>query len=87
LFWWWKSGPLKGGRAMRSGNWKLYQEPGDQPTPVQLFDLAADPQEKMDLAAKFPERVTSLKQVFDTWAAGVEADAAQPPGAKESTKP
>lgn len=59
------------------GNWKLYQEPGDKPTPAQLFDLAADPQEKTDLAAKFPDKMTTLKQAFDTWAPGVEADAAQ----------
>jgi hypothetical protein len=53
---------------------------------VQLFDLASDPQEKTDLAAKYPDKVTALKQSFDAWAASVEADAAQPAAAKESDK-
>jgi hypothetical protein len=34
-----------------------------------------------------PPPLTAFKQTFDTGAAGFEADAAQPTGAKEATKP
>ncbi|MBU3666546.1 MAG: N-acetylgalactosamine 6-sulfatase (GALNS) [Chthoniobacterales bacterium] len=96
LFWWWKSGvgrpggtppPLGGGWAMRSGNWKLLQDSGDNPPPVQLFDLAADPKETTDLAKARPDLVADLKKRFDAWAVEVEADASRARAPKDSAKP
>ena len=49
-------------RAVRDGDWKLFvPEGGAEP---QLFDLAADPNEATDLAAKRPEKVAALKQLL-----------------------
>jgi arylsulfatase A-like enzyme len=44
------------GSALRHGDWKLI----DRGTP-ELYNLAADPYEKTNLAAKHPERVTELR--------------------------
>ena len=44
--------------AVRDGDWKLVQNrPGE---PFRLFDLAADPGERIDLAAERPERLRDL---------------------------
>ncbi len=48
--------------AVRQGNWKLVV--GKKKTSAELFDLAADPYEKTDLASQYPERVKELKQVL-----------------------
>jgi uncharacterized sulfatase len=38
---------------------------GDQPKPMMLFDLQSDPAEQHDVAAKHPEVVKRLKQLYD----------------------
>lgn len=38
---------------------------GDEPAPMQLFDLQSDPGEQADVAARHPEEVRRLKAVFD----------------------
>jgi arylsulfatase A-like enzyme len=52
--------------ALRRGNWKLVRQAGrgNSPRP-ELFDLAADPAEKNDLAAKQPEVVRELQGTWD----------------------
>ena len=55
--------------AYRQGNWKALRLPepygnGDW----QLYDLATDPGEMRDLAAKFPERVDLLAKAWDAYA-------------------
>lgn len=40
---------------------------GDEPKPLQLFDLANDPGEQRDVAAKNPEVVARLKKAFDEY--------------------
>jgi hypothetical protein len=39
---------------------------------VQLYDLAVDPSEKTDLAAKHPEILNRMKAEFETWHASVQ---------------
>lgn len=51
-------------RALRSGDWKLVAR-GDEP--AQLFDLASDPSERVDLAAREPARVTALEAEWSAW--------------------
>lgn len=38
---------------------------GDEPKPLQLFDLQTDPAEQHDVAAKFPDEVKRLQAAFD----------------------
>jgi arylsulfatase A-like enzyme len=54
-----------GGRdvAVRQGNWKLIVHRKPKAS-VELFNLAADPNEQKDLAAEQPERMTALKRLF-----------------------
>ncbi len=51
------------GIAVREGDWKLIIDAkGDKP---ELFDLASDPNESNDLAAKHPEKVVLLRGELD----------------------
>jgi len=51
--------------AVRLGDWKLLKPSiDDQP---KLFNLAADPGEKNDLAAKEPARANELQKLWDDW--------------------
>ncbi len=57
--------------AIRAGPWRLvhfYEDSCDE-----LYDLANDPSETTDLAARNPERVTTLKKQLDAWLAEVGA--------------
>jgi hypothetical protein len=45
-----------------------------QAPPAQLFDLEADPQESIDLAAREPERVARMTRRLETWFEEVEAE-------------
>jgi arylsulfatase A-like enzyme len=47
-------------RAVRDGDWKHVWTTLLQPT-VELYDLAADPEETTDVAADHPERVAELQ--------------------------
>jgi arylsulfatase A-like enzyme len=58
--------------AARSQDWKLVQPLGagekwDGKTSFQLYDMAHDPLELNDLAARQPERVADLKARYDAW--------------------
>lgn len=55
--------PNRRQRAVRSGHWKLLVDGGQ----YLLFDLAADPGERSDLAAAHPELVVSLKGLLADW--------------------
>lgn len=50
--------------AIRKGNWKLVKIGGGQP---ELYDLAADIGEKIDLAAQKPEKVKGLDAQLMKW--------------------
>jgi arylsulfatase A-like enzyme len=60
------------GGAIRVGGWKLVvTRPRRKPeasTRVELFDLAQDPTEKVNLAAVHPEKVAELRARLDTFA-------------------
>ena len=57
-----------GGRAVRSGNWKLVALKDES---WRLYDLAEDRTETNDLAAEFPERVQSMSRAWEQWAKDV----------------
>ena len=59
----WRIPPPRNQRAVRSGNWKLLFD-GAQ---VLLFDLATDPGERNDLAARQPGKVATLKRLYLAW--------------------
>ncbi len=61
----WNSGEPKGEWAVREGNWKAH----GFKQKYELYDLASDPSEKTDLAAKRPELAKRLAKRHETWLA------------------
>ena len=59
----WSKGGDNGEFAVRGGDWKLHSVKDQQ----QLFNLAEDPGEKVNLAAKHPEQINTLNTAFDKW--------------------
>jgi arylsulfatase A-like enzyme len=59
-------------RAVRSGRWKLLVDGTPQ---FFLYDLAADPGERNDLAAQRPDLVRSLWRLIEAWEKDVKEDA------------
>ena len=53
----------KGGRAIRSGNWKLIQQPIQSDS--RLYDLSADIGEENNLAGQHPKLVRELEAKMD----------------------
>ncbi len=53
-------------RWMRRGRWKLIV-PQDDSQPTELYDLAADPTEKKNLAAEHPRTVREMLVLLDAW--------------------
>jgi arylsulfatase A-like enzyme len=64
--------PARQQHAVRSGNWKLLVDGGQQ----LLFDLSRDPGERNDLAAQHPDVVRKLKAELDLWQRDVDREAA-----------
>ena len=69
-------------RAVRSGRWKLLREGNDAGHPgvdfaFFLFDLATDPGERTDLAARRPDLVRSLWGLIQAWEKDVDQEAAK----------
>lgn len=52
--------------AARQGDWKLVNSRGGSGRP-ELYDLAADPGEKNDLAGREPARVAHMQALYDAW--------------------
>lgn len=63
LFWEWRDG-----KAIRDGDWKLVSWKDEW----FLYDLKADPVEENDLSSKHPDKVKSLKSMYDEWASEFE---------------
>ncbi|HWW58867.1 MAG TPA: sulfatase-like hydrolase/transferase [Sphingopyxis sp.] len=57
----WRSGDY---RAVRAGDWKL--QVTKRPEKARLYNLAADPTERHDLAASDPQRVAELRAMIET---------------------
>ncbi|MDX2035632.1 MAG: sulfatase [Isosphaeraceae bacterium] len=53
-------------RWVNDGRWKLIV-PEATDAPVELFEIAADPEEKSDVASKHPEVVRRLREQLDGW--------------------
>lgn len=62
----WRSGDY---RVVRAGDWKL--QVSKRPEKVWLFNLAADPTEQVNLAAKDPTRVAELRKLIETQNSGL----------------
>jgi arylsulfatase A-like enzyme len=59
----WSEGGATGDWAVRSGNWKLVASAQRS----ELYDLATDPAEKNDVAARQPEKVKELTARYNQW--------------------
>jgi arylsulfatase A-like enzyme len=57
--------------AVRDGRWKLLRN--DRDAVLMLFDLLADPGERVDVSAAHPEVVDDLNIALNEWIAGLEA--------------
>lgn len=62
----WEFHEKKGRVALRQGKWKAvrYEVSMDADSPVELYDLSADPAETTNVATRYPEIVTKLSQLI-----------------------
>jgi hypothetical protein len=69
--------------SVRTSRWHLVNVQPDGKKAWQLFEVPADPAEKLDLAAKHPEVVRELEAAYDVWWESVQPqlvnEAAIPP--------
>ena len=70
----------EGNRAIRQGKWKLVSR---ENKPWELYDLDVDRTERHDLAPGQPERVRTMSDLWDAWAARADV---LPLGAWKQTK-
>ncbi|WP_234042012.1 sulfatase family protein [Persicirhabdus sediminis] len=52
--------------AIRQGDWKLCWNSRSDQT-IELYNLAEDPGERVDLVNKYPERAQQMQDAFDAW--------------------
>ncbi len=79
LFWHFPHYTNQGGRpsgAMRDGNWMLVEYYDEEK--AELYDLRADPGERVDLAARHSGRVARMRAALDRWRKSVDAQANRP---------
>ena len=53
--------------AVRKGDWKLIWRTA-LPSRIELFNIAQDPGERTDLAAKYPDKVAELQRIAEAQA-------------------
>ncbi|MBI2273613.1 MAG: arylsulfatase [Bacteroidetes bacterium] len=56
----------EGNKAIRTGSWKLVKDWEDPDW--ELYNITADPSETRNLATQYPDRVSSMKKEYETWA-------------------
>jgi arylsulfatase A-like enzyme len=79
LYWHYPHYSNQGGRpggAVRVGNWKLLEFFEDER--VELYDLAKDPGELLDLAAAEPDRASTMRRQLAEWRVSVGAQMPTP---------
>jgi hypothetical protein len=54
-------------RALRSERWKLLYRPTRRGARIDLFDLVADPDERLDVAAAHPDVTAALRRRLEAW--------------------
>jgi N-acetylgalactosamine-6-sulfatase len=64
----WKTSAVQSASAIRDGQWKLHY-PNSKRGELALYDLAADPGEKNNLAAQQPAIVQRLSAKVEAWQA------------------
>jgi N-acetylgalactosamine-6-sulfatase len=64
----WKTSSAKSPAAIRDGQWKLHF-PNSKRSELELYDIAADPGEKTNLAARQPDIVKRLSAQIEAWQA------------------
>lgn len=69
---------MKNRGALRDGHWKLVVRGSKN----ELYDLKADPRELKNLAAQYPDRVTEMRNIYDTMLQETLADSPYPALAK-----
>lgn len=68
---WWLH---EGNSALRDGDWKLVRSNGQ---PWQLFDVANDPTEQIDLIQEMPERASAMRLRWEELSRDYQADSKQ----------
>ncbi|MCO8125264.1 arylsulfatase [Stieleria sp. TO1_6] len=63
-YFYWELHPEKPIQAARFGEWKAVRNGIN--TPTELYDLASDPGEQMNVADQYPDRVAQAEQIFRT---------------------
>jgi arylsulfatase len=79
IFWEWA-----GNGAMRQGPWKLVWDTLNKAHQWELYDIATDRTELLDLAAQQPERVTAMRASYETWAKTTDRHIPGQPRAKKA---
>ena len=59
--------PFPGHGVWIEGDWKLHAFPGEASVRFELYELAGDPAESVDVAARHPERVERMRAALDAW--------------------